>query len=105
MIPEHIVHEIQEIHPDVIPAGSKCTGSEVSYRLKCSPARLTAKKIIRYKYLLPTPAGDPSLTSKIIIAPLPDEVIRNCMADASLLATLIIEKYCDHRVPRKCAYL
>lgn len=96
VIPEHIVDEIQEIHPDVIPEGSKCTGSEVSYRLKCSPARLTAKKIIRYKYLLPTPAGDPGLTSKIIIAPLPDEVIKNCMADASLLATLIIEKYCDH---------
>lgn len=96
VIPEHIVDEIQEFHPDMIPEGSKCTGSEVSYRLKCSPARLTAKKIIRYKYLLPTPAGDPGLSSKIIIAPLPDEVIRNCMADASLLATLIIEKYCDH---------
>jgi len=96
VIPENIVDEIQEIHPDVIPEGSKCTGSEVSYRLKCSPARLTAKKIIRYKYLLPTPAGDPGLTSKIIIAPLPDEVIKNCMADASLLATLIVEKYCDH---------
>lgn len=88
--------EIQEIHPDVIPEGSKCTGSEISYRLKCSPACLTAKKIIRYKYLLPTPASDPGLSSKIIIAPLPEEVIRNCMADATLLATLIIEKYCDH---------
>lgn len=96
MIPESIVDEIQEIHPDVIPEDSKCTGSEVSYHLKCSPARLTAKKIIRYKYLLPTPAGDPGLTSKIIIAPFPDEVIRNCMADAPLLATMIIEKYCDH---------
>lgn len=96
VIPESIVDEIQEIHPDIIPEGSKCTGSEVSYRLKCSPARLTAKKIIRYKYLLPTPEGDPGLNSKIIIAPLPDEVIKNCMADASLLAALIIEKYCDH---------
>jgi transposase len=96
VIPEGLVDEIQEIHPDVIPEGSKCTGSEVSYRLKCSPARLTAKKIIRYKYLLPTPEGDPGLNSKIIIAPLPDEVIKNCMADASLLATLIVEKYCDH---------
>ena len=48
VIPESIVDEILEIHPDVIPEGSKCTGSEVSYRLKCSPARLTAKKIIRY---------------------------------------------------------
>lgn len=96
MIPESIMDEIQEIHPDVIPEGSKCTGSEISYRLKCSPACLTAKKIIRYKYLLPTPASDPGLSSKIIIAPLPEEVIRNCMADATLLATLIIEKYCDH---------
>ncbi|WP_157287836.1 hypothetical protein [Pedobacter cryoconitis] len=32
------------------------------------PARLTAKKIIRYKYLLPTPDGDPGKTSKIFIA-------------------------------------
>ena len=44
VIPEGLVDEIQEIHPDVIPEGSKCTGSEVSYRLKCSPARLTAKR-------------------------------------------------------------
>lgn len=96
VIPESLVDEIQEIHPDVIPEGSKCTGSEVSYRLKCSPARLTAKKIIRYKYLLATPVGDPGLQSKFIIAQLPEEVIKNCMADASLLATLIVEKYCDH---------
>ena len=96
VIPESLVDEIQEIHPDVIPEGSKCTGSEISYRLKCSPARLTAKKIIRYKYLLATPVGDPGLRSKFIIAPLPEEVIKNCMADASLLATLIVEKYCDH---------
>lgn len=96
VIPESLVDEIQEIHLDVIPEGSKCTGGEVSYRLKWSPARLAAKKIIRYKYLLPTAAGDPGLTSKIIIAPLPDEVIKNCMADTSILATLLVEKYCDH---------
>jgi hypothetical protein len=59
VLPESIVDEIQQIYPQVIPEGSKCTGSTVSYRLKCSPAPLTAKKIIRYKYLLPTPAGDP----------------------------------------------
>ncbi|WP_040299939.1 IS66 family transposase, partial [Arcticibacter svalbardensis] len=34
VIPESLVDEIQEIHPDVIPEGSKCTGSEISYRLK-----------------------------------------------------------------------
>ena len=28
VIPESIVDEIQEIHPDVIPEGSKCTGSD-----------------------------------------------------------------------------
>lgn len=96
VIPENLVDEVQEIHPENIPEGSKCTGSEISYRLKCNPARLSAKKIIRYKYLLPTPAGDPGLKSTFIIAALPTAVIKNCMADASLLATLIVEKYCDH---------
>jgi transposase len=96
VIPKSIVDEIQEIHPHVIPEGRNCTGSGVSYRLKCCPSRFTAKKIIRYKNLLATPADVPGLTSKIIITPLPNEVIKNCMADASLLATLIIEKYCDH---------
>ena len=96
VIPESLVDEIQEIHPDNIPEGSKCIGSEVSYRLKGNPTRLSAKKIIRYKYLLPTLAGDPGLQNTIIIAPLPNGVIKNCMADASLLATLVVEKYCDH---------
>jgi hypothetical protein len=64
------VSSIQENHPDTISEGSKCTGSEVSYRLKSSPARLTAKKIMRYKYLLPTLACDLGLTNEIIIAPL-----------------------------------
>ncbi|MFC3560279.1 IS66 family transposase [Pedobacter jamesrossensis] len=62
VIPENLVDEVQEIHPDNIPQGSKCTGSEITYRLKCNPARLSAKKIIRYKYLLPTPAGAMSLS-------------------------------------------
>lgn len=95
-IPENLVDEVQEIHPDFLPEGSKCIGTEVSYRLKGNPTRLSAKKIVRFKYLLPTPEGDPGLQSKIIIAPLPEQVIKNCMADASLLATLVVEKYCDH---------
>ena len=96
VIPESLVDEIQEIHPESIPEGSKCIGSEVSYRLKGNPTQLSAKKIIRYKYLLPTPEGDPGLQNTIIIAPLPQGVLKNSMADASLLATLVVEKYCDH---------
>ena len=70
VIPENIMDEIQEIHTDVISEGSKCTGSEVSHCLKCSPARLTAKKIICYNYLLSTPAGDPGPWPARLILPL-----------------------------------
>lgn len=95
-VPESLVEVTQEIHPEDLPEGSKCIGQEVSYRLECSPQRLYAKKIIRYKYLLPTPAGEPDLKSKIITGPLPDDVFSNCMAGPSLLATLVTEKYTDH---------
>jgi hypothetical protein len=46
VIPDGMVDDTQEIHPDVIPEGSKCSGSEVSYLLKFISARLTAKKIV-----------------------------------------------------------
>lgn len=95
-VPESLVEVTQEIHPEDLPEGSKCIGQEVSYRLECSPARLYAKKIIRYKYLLPTPAGQPDLKSKIVTASLPDDVFNNCMVGPSLLATLVTEKYTDH---------
>jgi transposase len=95
-VPESLVEVVQEIHPEHLPEGSKCIGQEVSYRLECSPQRLYARKIIRYKYLLPTAAGQPDLNSKIITAALPDDVFSNCMAGPSLLATLVTEKYTDH---------
>jgi transposase len=95
-VPESLIEVVQEIHPENLPEGSKCIGQEVSYRLECSPQRLYAKKIIRYKYLLPTAADQPDLNSKIITAALPDDVFNNCMAGPSLLATLVTEKYTDH---------
>lgn len=87
---------MQEIHPENIPEGSTCIGNEVTYKLKYTPATVSAKKIIRHKYLLPTPQGDPGLHAKIVIAPLPKGIIKNCLADATLLAALAIEKYVYH---------
>ena len=34
VLPESIVDKIQEIHPDVIPEGIRCTRSEVTLSLK-----------------------------------------------------------------------
>lgn len=87
---------MQEVHPENLPEGSTCIGNEVTYKLKYTPAIVSAKKIIRHKYLLPTPQGDPGLRSKIVIAPLPKGIIKNCLADATLLAALAIEKYVYH---------
>lgn len=96
MISPDLVEETHEIYPQNLPEGSKCIGSEITYRLKHTPARLSATKYIRYKYLLATPDGDPGLKSNILIPSLPDSIIKNCLADTSLLATLVVEKYVDH---------
>lgn len=45
---------------------------------------------------MPADPADKGLKSKIVISPLESNVIRNCMADASLLATLVVEKYAFH---------
>src|SRR5690606_302291 len=96
VIPEILIDEVLELDPADLPQGSVKIGSEVTYKLKCTPARLSAKKIIRNKYLLPADPADKGLKSKIVISPLESNVIRNCMADASLLATLVVEKYAFH---------
>lgn len=96
MIPEALIDEVVELDPTGLPAGSVKIGSEVSYKLKCTPSKLSAKKIIRNKYLLPADPADAGLKSKIVIAPIETGLIKNCMADASLLATLVIEKYAYH---------
>jgi len=39
---------------------------------------------------------DPGLKSRIVIPELPGTIIKNCLAESSLLATLVVEKYVDH---------
>lgn len=69
-------------------------GEEITEQLAYEPGRLYAIRYIRPKYVSPDRRSGAGLGVKT--APLPDCPIDRCKADVSLLAHLIISKYCDH---------
>jgi transposase len=66
-------------------------GEEVSRRLACKPEQFYIKEITRPKYAYP---GQPD--KGIRCAPLPESFIPKGQADDSLLAHILVKKFCDH---------
>ena len=66
----------------------KKIGQEITSKLAYKPGSHYVKQIIRPKYA--TPEGS------IKIADLPETLLNRCLADESLLAQIITQKYADH---------
>jgi transposase len=66
-----------------------CIGKEVTEELECEPARFFIRRYIRYKYAHPSQEG-------VSIGALPERVIDKGIAGASLLASILVDKYMDH---------
>ena len=64
-------------------------GEEVTRKLAHKPGSYFIKEIIRPMYALPQGEG-------IRIAPLPEYLLERCEADDSLLADILVKKFCDH---------
>jgi len=64
-------------------------GEEVSSKLAHRPASFFIKQIVRPKYGLPQGEG-------VACAPLPEGLLRRCLADESLLAETLVNKFSDH---------
>jgi transposase len=69
-------------------------GEEISEQLAYEPGRIYAIRYIRPKYVSPDRRNGNGVGVKT--APLPDGPIDRCKADVSLLAHIIISKFCDH---------
>jgi transposase len=66
-------------------------GEEVTRKLAHKPGSYFIKEIVRPKYALPKNSEEGIRT-----APLPDSLLNRCQADESLLAEILVKKFCDH---------
>jgi transposase len=96
-IPEHLPVEETVIEPPEVinnPAAWQMIGEERSDRIAMDPARVYVKRITRRKYistLIPLDEPNPP-----IIADLPKTLLPQCILDVSLIAQILIGKFCDH---------
>lgn len=88
-IPEHLPEQEVIIEPEGLEDGMVKIGEEITETLEYTPASLIKKRIIRPKY------ADKS-QDKIHIAPLPGRPLPKSIAEAGLLAHILVSKYIDH---------
>lgn len=66
-------------------------GEEITSKLAHRPGSYIIKQIVRPKYAHPAKSEEGVLT-----APLPETLLTRCQADESLLADILVKKFCDH---------
>lgn len=93
-LPSHLPREVIVIEPDVDTTGLKKIGVEVTETLDYRAARLVVIRRERPKYVAVDDRGREA--RGVIIAELPPRPIEKGMAEPSLLAHVVIEKYADH---------
>ncbi len=91
VLPSHLPREEVIIEPDVDTTGLKRIGSEVTETLDFHRARLVVIRTVRPKYADPK---DPS--RGVVIGKLPVRPIERGIAEAGLLASILVDKYADH---------
>lgn len=91
VLPAHLPREVIVIEPEVDTSHLKKIGEEITETLAYRPAQLVVIRRVRPKYV------DPRNEQRgVIIAALPTRAIEKGMAEPSLLAHVVIEKYVDH---------
>lgn len=88
-LPENIPVREAIIEPEQDTSGMDKIGEEVTETLEYTPASLVKRRVIRPKY-------KKKETSQIIIGELPERPLDKCIAEASLLAYIIMRKYVEH---------
>ena len=86
------VYETRE--PDNIPEGAIKIGQDEHVIIEQTPAKTFARIIITPIYKIPDTAD--SEKTQIISAPKPERPLAKCLAGSSLLAQILIDKFCDH---------
>jgi len=88
-LPEHLPVKEIVIEPEENTTGLSKIGEEITETLEYSPASLVKRRTIRPKYAKANGEG-------ILIGQLPSRPIAKAIAEASLLAHILVNKYVDH---------
>lgn len=88
-LPEHLPVREVIIEPEEDTTGLKKIGEEVTETLEYTPASLVKRRTVRPKYAKADQQG-------VLIAPLPTRPIDKSIAEACLLAHILVGKYIDH---------
>ena len=88
-LPEHLPVREVILEPVEDVSTLKKIGQEVSETLEYTPASLVKRRTIRPKYARKDQQG-------VVIAPLPTRPIEKSIAEACLLAYILVSKYIDH---------
>ena len=88
-LPEHLPVREVVIEPEQDTTGLTRIGEEVTETLEYTPASLVKKRTIRPKYAKKNNEG-------VLIGELPSRPIEKSIAEASLLAHILVSKYVDH---------
>lgn len=84
------VYEVRK--PDNLPAGAIKIGEQQHEVLEITPAKAYVKVIVLQAYKL----ADGKNQSIIMAPPTPARPLPKCIAGASLLAQILVDKFCDH---------
>lgn len=88
--PAHLPIRERVLEPELVGCEWECIGYDESHTLDWEPGRLIHVITKRNKYAPPTGDGP------VVIASLPPQVITRGLAEAGLLAHVIVSKYGDH---------
>jgi len=91
---QYLPHEYHTIEPEHIPAGAQKIGEDRHESIEYVAGRTFLKVTITPKYKLVV--EDDGDHTQIIAAPAPERPLVKCLAGASLLAQMLVDKFCDH---------
>lgn len=91
---EHLDHVYETREPENLPEGAIKIGEEQHPILEHAPGKVFVRVIVIPKYKIQS-ADDTDKTT-IIAVPTPERPLFKCFAGASMLAQILVDKFCDH---------
>jgi transposase len=91
-LPEHLPIERVVLEPGEIPEGARRIGEEISERIGYRKASYVRVLVVRSKWAIDEADG----TTRVEMAPTPDEMIPRGLCDPAMLGRLIMAKWGDH---------
>ena len=91
---QYLPQEVETIEPENVPEGAEKIGEDRHESIEHIAGRTFVKVTIIPKYKLAQ--EDETEKTKIISAPAPERPLAKCLAGSSLLAQILVDKFCDH---------